>query len=205
MGTDIHAITQKKTPEGYEDVPHLWEQDRHYFLFAWLAGVRNGYGFAGVPTHTPIKPIAEPRGLPEDFAMDGDIHPCTKEMVNPRMQKYWNDKEDTGEWMGGHTHSWLTFSEILNAKLPAGVWRTGIISREEFEAWDGVTPPESWSGGISGGGIVVAEAPTLVDEKTTHVRIYFKQDNGTLDYFIDEIKRLKDLHGEGRVVFGFDS
>jgi hypothetical protein len=26
-----------------------------------------------------------------------------------------------------------------------------------------------------------------------------------LDYFVDEVRRLKELHGEVRVVFGFDS
>ena len=35
-------------------------------VFAALADVRNGYGFAGVPTHEAIKPISEARGLPED-------------------------------------------------------------------------------------------------------------------------------------------
>ncbi len=29
--------------------------------------------------------------------------------------------------------------------------------------------------------------------------------DGRLDYFIEEVRRLKDLHGEVRLVFGFDS
>lgn len=44
-----------------------WLYDgRSYNLFAILADVRNGYGFAGIPTGDGFVPIADPRGLPED-------------------------------------------------------------------------------------------------------------------------------------------
>jgi hypothetical protein len=59
MGTDVHAVWQAKKDGKWVDIASKWEQKRHYFLFAWLADVRNGFGFAGVSTHDPIKPIAD--------------------------------------------------------------------------------------------------------------------------------------------------
>lgn len=65
MGTDIHGVFQRRNPETkqWEDIPHKYEMNRHYQLFAMLAGVRNGTGFAGVKTGEPVKPISEPRGV----------------------------------------------------------------------------------------------------------------------------------------------
>lgn len=180
MGTDIHADTQKKTESGYKSVKSEWQQGRNYFLFAWLAGVRNGTGFAGTPTHTPIVPISEPRGLPPDIA-DRDID------------------------LGDHSFSWLTSTEILSAKKPTGVTRTGIVTIEEYREWDGVSSPQGWCGGISGRDIVVSD-PDSITEKTSHVQISWALNAANeLDYFVDEIRRLHELHGEVRVVFGFDS
>lgn len=67
MGTDIHGVFQRHNGAAWEDIASKYQQNRHYQLFAALAGVRNGVGFAGVPTGEAIKPIAEPRGLPADF------------------------------------------------------------------------------------------------------------------------------------------
>jgi hypothetical protein len=193
MGTDVHAVIQKRTDKGWEPVESKWEQNRHYFLFSWLADVRNGFGFAGVKTYAPIKPIADQRGLPDDFNIDRDG-------VAP--DPAW---EDEGHYIGDHSYSWLMASEILAAERPKGAWRTGVIPIEAFVAWDGVTPPEAWSGGITGGGIRVAESPVDVQPDSTHVRIYWRATEDALDYFVDEIKRLHAEHGDVRLVFGFDS
>lgn len=205
MGCDIHAMVQAKKDGQWVDVVSDWEQDRHYFLFAWLADVRNGFGFAGSATHRPIKPIAERRGLPDDFEVDGDEHKVTDIAVLGRRAGYLEPDEEPNLWMGDHSHSWLTFDEILSAPQPDKVWTTGIVPLEFFEAWDGHTQPDEWSGMISGPSINVAESPVEVDEKSTHVRIFWIKPSDTLKYFIDEIQRLKNLHGEGRIVFGFDS
>lgn len=210
MGCDVHAVWQAKKEGKWVDVASLWDQDRHYFLFSWLAGVRNGYGFAGVPTYTPVKPIAEPRGYPEDFDVEDDYHAAPIEAVDPRRAQ-WKDDDDKlpdGRyriWLGDHTHSWLSADEILATPSPDKVWRTGIVERAVFDSWDGHTPPKKWSGGISGAAIRVAEAPTEVKEESTHVRIWWLQPGDELKYFTDEVRRLKDEHGDVRVVFGFDS
>lgn len=182
MGTDVHAVFQAKKGDGWKTIESKWDQRRHYFLFSWLADVRNGYGFAGVPTYAPIKPIADQRGLPPGFDPSSDEHD-----------------------LGDHSFSWLTADEILAAPTPDRVWRTGVVPREFFDAWDGHTPPEAWSGDIAGGGVVVAPSPTNVTPESTHVRIWWMQPGDSLKYFTDEIQRLKDEHGEVRMVFGFDS
>lgn len=204
MGTDIHGIFQAKKDGRWIDVPHKWEENRHYFLFAWLADVRNGFGFAGVPTHEPIEPIAERRGLPNDFEITRDHgHPCSPDAYDPRRAGYGIDSDDPDYWMGDHSHSWLSADEILAAKRPQTV-RTGVVERKWFESWDGKTPPEAWSGSIAGRGIVTS-LPGEITDATTHVQIEWSTEGDELDYFVNEVRRLRDEHGDVRLVFGFDS
>lgn len=116
MGCDIHLYVEKRDGEGrwasadkwtpskyieegeperlevaYED---RFYRDRCYALFAILADVRNGIGFAGSPTGEGFKPISKPRGLPHD--------------VTPRVKK------DSKQWgVDGHSHSHQTLDELL--------------------------------------------------------------------------------------------
>lgn len=212
MGTDVHAVWQAKKNGEWVDVPSKWKQDRHYLLFSWLANVRNGFGFAGIPTYDAIKPIALPRGIPEDFeCVDGD-HPASLESVDDHRREWMlRYKEEyllpDGRyrvWIGDHSYSWLTADEILKAQRPGPVNRTGVIPIQEYRKWDGKTPLERWSGGISGPGIVVASMPSRITSKTTHVQVEWEAPDG-LDYFVDEVRRMKQEHGEVRLVFGFDS
>jgi len=156
MGTDIHTIFQKKTPEGWEDIDSDYEQKRHYYLFSWLADVRNGYGFAGVLTYDPVIPLSKPRGYPPDFQVEDDYHKIARSSLRGSGESYWieedqdpKDPDHLNLWMGDHSHSWLSGQEIL----------------------EGVPPPNK----------------------------------ETIDYFLYEVKRLTELHGEIRMVFGFDS
>ena len=180
MGCDIHPIFQRRANGKWVDVPTKYEGNRHYFLFAWLADVRNGYGFAGTPTHDPIQPIVAPRGLPQDFdTRDQDI--------------------------GDHSYSWLTADEILTAPLPSGVMKTGIVTLARFRKWDGKSQPQEWCDGIAGRGVVVANSDRLITPETTHVRIEWPAPTDEFAYFINEVRRLREEHGEVRMVFGFDS
>jgi hypothetical protein len=214
MGTDIHAVFQRKTADGWEDVPSFFEQDRHYYLFSILAGVRNGYGFAGVKTYEPVEPISEPRGLPEDFEGDADEHRVSgADLLPPYMREYSeSDLKEKGYlsvWLGDHSHSWLTADEILayaQKHRKASQIHSGVISIEEYRKWDGKRP-EAYCGGISGRDIKVAEsAVDAFEPGVTHVRVSWIEDAlEPISYFLEEIQRLKDLHGEVRMVFGFDS
>ena len=189
MGTDIHSVFQKRTENGWEDVGTNYDEPRHYVLFAWIGDVRNGYGFAGIKTHNKIVPLSSGRGLPEDFQHTvEDWEYCH------------GDK-----WLGDHSHSWLTADEILNA-TPPKIIRSGVITIEQYNKWDGGEPEGGWCGGISGPAVVLVESESEIDNKTTHIRVSWEEDTKEyFEYFINEVKRLKDLHGEVRFVFGFDS
>lgn len=213
MGTDIHGVFQRhdKATGQWHDVPSNYEQNRHYQLFAVLAGVRNGYGFAGVPTGEAVAPIAAHRGLPADFAIDGEAHPiATLEHMDPQRRRWHGGDDKLEVWMGDHSHSWLTGDEILAwaEKAPVAL-KTGIIERAQYEEWDGTSSPTSYCGGISGRDVVLVNDNAVEMEKApnwTHVRCHWQSAlRAELAYFFDEVARLVSEHGEVRFVFGFDS
>ena len=146
MGTDIHGVFQRHDAGKFVDVPSDYEFSRHYQLFAVLAGVRNGSGFAGIQTGEVVKPIAEPRGLPDDFeTTDEDVHPLASiELMEPWHRRHHEEGEPLEVWMGDHTHSWLTSDELLSWYENApSVVQHGVISREEYDAWDKQSWPAS--------------------------------------------------------------
>ena len=194
MGTDIHGVFQRQTADGWEDVPSKFEENRHYQLFAVLAGVRNGYGFAGAPTGEVVKPISEPRGLPPDFPCEDDEHPAP-----------------SGEslWMGDHSHSWLTAHEMLEwAEHAPVVTKTGVVSRETFATWDRKSRPAEYCAAVSGRGASTVEwhGGEPPAGRWAHIRVtWLSPLSEELSYFFDEVRRLQALHGQVRFVFGFDS
>lgn len=209
MGTDIHGIFQRRTKSGWEDVPTEYEFERHYQLFAVLADVRNGHGFAGVPTGEPVTPISAPRGLPPDFLHDDEEHPLADESLVPEFHREYYDNRLV-LWMGDHSHSWLTSDEILAwAEKAPTVVKVGVLSRDEYEKWDKTKRPSSYSGDVHGWTVVKINDNAVEKEKTpnwTHIRCSWTQDlSEELAYFFDEVKRLVREHGEIRFVFGFDS
>lgn len=112
MGCDIHSAIEFRTkagkwevyggvsrgvdPDGYSWIRPLEEgPGRNYDLFAVLADVRNGRGFAGHYTCDRITPIASPRGLPSDVSEDF--------------------KSISDHWVpDGHSHSWVSLEELSN-------------------------------------------------------------------------------------------
>lgn len=163
MGTDIHMVVQVRDGKTWKrstaTMPCTWCEgtgksrrtheecyfcngkkarpltfdDRSYYTFAILADVRNGHGFAGVDTGDGFIPIAEQRGVPEDF-----------EVIDYEL--------------GDHSFSWLTLRELL--VYPH--WERlstlrGEVSLEEFAKWDssGRGQPSTWCGGMSGPNVYV--------------------------------------------------
>lgn len=212
MGTDIHGMFQKQDErKAWVDVPTEYEFDRHYQLFAVLAGVRNGVGFAGCPTGDSVEPISEPRGLPDDFEVNGESeHPLTSLDLMPEWRRKFheNDSPPTA-WMGDHSFSWLTADEMLRwFNRDHSVIQYGVISRDQRESWDGVSRPYEYCGGIAGGSIfTVADTERHTRDDWTHVRVSWRSDlRKELGYFFREVQRLVDEHGPMvRFVFGFDS
>lgn len=211
MGTDIHGVFQRRTEHGWETVPSEYDEGRHYQLFAVLAGVRNGRGFAGIQTGEPVVPISAPRGLPADFALaGGDQHPVASvEMLAPWRLKYRVPDEPLEVWMGDHSHSWLTSAEMLTwyGNAPTVVQR-GVLDKEQYHAWDKVSPPEAYCGAVYGEGLVTINEAEVAHVKTPWTHVECTWESGLkqeLAYFFDEVRRLHDLHGGVRFVFGFDS
>lgn len=77
--------------DGAELVSETGFSERNYGLFAILADVRNGRGFAGDKIGEPTVPISAPRGIPAD-ASEG----------------YASEVDD------GHSHTWYLLSELLD-------------------------------------------------------------------------------------------
>jgi hypothetical protein len=141
--------------------------------------------------------------LTDDFE-GGEEHPVENVAVMGRRAGYLEEGEPPVMWMGDHSYSWLTADEILAAERPHHIRKDGVLSLAEYQKWDKVSQPEAWCGGVAGGNLVTS-LPSEIGPETTHVQVsWIRQDDG-LDYFVDEVRRLKELHGEVRLVFGFDS
>lgn len=120
MGCDIHLVAERRTEAGWEVIPgpmvpcwlcgrevragcyrcngtgeyrDRWYSDRLYVVFAALADVRNYAIVPGDEQPQPIKPVAMPRGLPDDMSAEG------RELIE--------DPDD------GHSDTWLTLDEVL--------------------------------------------------------------------------------------------
>ena len=219
MGTDIHcytevlrdgrwvAITEGLISDIYDGSD--WSKKRsydncdeiirgrHYDLFAFMAGARNGYGFAGVETGNAIEPISMPKGTPAN------------------VSDYVEDKLD---WC--HTKSHLSLSEIKSYDITGKVKikRGCITDRESFEYFLKHGRPDSWCGAASGLPVsndAYLEAIHMYkDDNSVRVITYveweipYSEMLSTLyDHAVPQLEKLsKDGKGEDvRLVFGFDS
>jgi len=214
MGHDIHGVFQRydKATSQWHDVSSSYDQGRDYQLFAILAGVRKER-FISTQTGYAVEPIAEPRGLPDDFKIVGNTHfVATIEHIDQRRREFLKEDEELKIWMGEHSYSWLTGDEMLDwFKEPHGheVVKTGILDRADYDLWDGVNQPTKYCGGISGPQVVMVNDDTIEKDQApnwTHIRCKWQVDLRTeLAYFFDEVERLVTEHGQIRFVFGFDS
>lgn len=132
--------TKKVSEEVYEG--------RSYDLFAILANVRNGRGFAGCKTGDGFVPMTDDRGIPEDVSDEG--------------------REYLGRYGGdGHSHTYMTLAEILTYDWEQVTWKEGVVSPIAFKEWADRGKkgyPTSYSGGVGGANVVMIE-PELMEEK----------------------------------------
>lgn len=229
MGCDIHLYQEKKVngkwvtadkwrmekDQGVESEyvtfeDRLWA-DRNYRLFAVLANVRNGYGFAGIVTGDPVLPIALPRGVPDDAC-----------------EQYKAEAERWGQ--DGHSHSWLTRHDLL-AYPWKSVRKQGLMLLSTYRRWKdagGEGDPDEWCGEAVGPGIekisenvalsldMKALAALQKDDDGMGERIYVTASWSTslradceefLEVAIPRLQELEDECGEGnaRLVFFFDN
>jgi len=125
-----------------------WYSGRNYDLFAILANVRNGRGFAGGDTGDGFKTMTSgQRGLPRDFEVDEYL----QNQDNPEHR---------------HSHNWVSLKEVLD--FPWKDLETkhrGYVGEWEFKAWlekGGTGGPNSWSGGVGGPGVRHVDVATMM-------------------------------------------
>lgn len=157
MGCDINFYVERRDGDRWVTCDRWTEEDgylhahdqlvteRNYDLFAILANVRNGQGFAGIDTGEGFVPLAMPRGIPEDCC--------------PEYKRLW---EESGE----HTPSYCTVAELLAYDWTRETLKRGILDLSEYLRWrpwyaNYKEWPRSWSGGISGPGIVIRDAEEI--------------------------------------------
>lgn len=152
MGCDIHSVAQvRKNGKWTSLVADVGGDDQNYNTFAVLADVRNGHGFAGSPTGDAWPVIAQPRGTPDDFPMDGTDHTAI------------SDGDGDPVWMGDHSHSWLTLAEMLEFwKRISGTLYTkiGVVTRADYDAIKAGTldRPKEWCSWKSGGAVIIVSS-----------------------------------------------
>lgn len=156
MGCDIHLYVEKKQPDGRWQAQGEFERERdedggwlshvgrrlytgrNYNLFAILANVRNGRGFAGIKTGEGFNPISEPRGVPDDASSD------YKAIV-----------EQWGE--DGHSHSHHTLRQLLDFDWTQVTTCQGWCDMAEYLPWAARghkrEGPREYCGCVNGRGI----------------------------------------------------
>lgn len=173
---------------------------RNYDVFAMLADVRNGRGFAGCDTGDGFNPIADPKGVPEDAS---DYY-----------------KQVVEEWDGdGHSHSYFSMEELDAYDWNQKTKHRGWVGIEEYKVFKEQGHPNSWSGGVDGGAVkhitnkemdeVIAGIFVIEGMPYTQV----EWESSYLDsakWFLEamkDVKKLKKLKGveDVRIVFFFDN
>lgn len=197
MGYDIHVVIQRQNGNIWETIPgpHPSElRRRDYDLFGILGNVRNGSGFAGVKTAEEWPSIAPDRGLPEGFIVD--------------------DNTDVGD----HSFTFIYLNELQEFDWDFTVNTLyGIVPAKTYEELKGQNVrPSSYSGGISGPGIVTYEPSNYELAKLDgnlaqkpYVRMSWTESarSATYDWAGKVIPYLEKL-ADGkplRLVMGFDS
>lgn len=178
-------------------------RERYYARFAILANVRNGFGFAGVPTGDALPFIQEGRGFPEGFQAD-------------------STGAFMGSWMGDHSFGYVTAQELLDYDFSRSNELTGVIPASYFEEMQakGETVPDSYSGAVWGPSISTYPSPEAYlsahpvpgsPPVDAYVRVRWTMAiRDTVGHeFVDEtipwLASLSDEPSDTFVIFGFDS
>ena len=183
----------------YEDNEILTDhpyEGRNYNVFAILANVRNGRGFAGVDTGDGFVPIAEPRGIPEDAS-----------------DYYKHQVEAYGE--NGHSHSYLTLQELLDYDWHGqSTVHRGWVNLENYRIYKETGKPKEWFGEVRGGLVkhVANEDMELpgVDEYT-YTQVEWRETYAeSAKDFLEALEKLKEISKrkdvlDVRIVFFFDN
>lgn len=180
MGTDIHFYVERRvdgqwvTADTWYDIKgepgrsvYKWGpdfdrlagpfySDRNYDLFAILADVRNGIGFAGVDTGSEVTPIAPPRGVPDDACAE----------YRAQVDALAHD---------GHSHSYLTVAELLAYDWTQRKKKRGWVTAKEFVRFALEGKPSAWCSMVDGGGIAHISNEEMRDLVESDARATFDE------------------------------
>lgn len=163
-----------------------WYRNRNYWVFAVLADVRNREG---------LKPIANPRGCPDDASLA------------VRHGNSWD-----------HTPSWLLVSELLAYDWARRTEHTGLLSMAEYKKWRKKKKrerPNDFCLGVHGGNVLteveadkrLASGKKCSNDEYVHVS-WEEAASSSCDDFVEFIHKWLVPVGppdQVRIVFGFDS
>ena len=189
MGTDIHMFLEVKEG-GFWNYHSEYNVLANHSLFAILADVRNGMGFAGCDTGDGFVPISNPRGLPEDACF----------LVEDKMDN-----------INFHTHSWLTLDEIINYDYAQTTILRGYVNPREYQLFKN-GDKFSYCGGTTREIVSNSEMDKLLEKSSfgpytqiewtsTYREVVGKEWND----FLDIMELINRQYDEARIVFGFDS
>lgn len=200
MGCDIHIITEIKKSNKWErvpDVPAAFDE-RNYYVFAWLANVRNSFDLDGF----------RPRGLPQDIS-GRKFEPY--ELEDDEEEPDFRIDFDDGDY---HSHSYLTLQEMLNKDKTDLLMEKCKVVRDFYQKFIEL-------GGVIPDGMTVsdrrADSGTLIDairesfEPVVIVRwpSSQKKENNPVFIGINQLQEIANKYGVSpnciRIVFAFDN
>lgn len=204
MGTDIHFYIEKKNKDDkWEKVivpDEILPRDRDYFLFAVLAGVRNGTGFAGCEIFKIISPYFEGRGIPSDTS----------------CQEIYDEDGDCDPRVGDHSQTWATLEELIGIDWDIPCLDIGYVDRKNYELLKKGENPKESCGDINGYHIKKTKNLDKFekDKSFTHVQVQWYTSPLKKCYFRTFIEEVlpraagvwrKEDRKSVRVLIGFDS
>lgn len=170
--------------------------ERNYDVFAMLADVRNGHGFAGVDTGDGFVPIAAPRGFPPD--------------VSEYVRRQSVD----------HTPSWVSLDELNAYDWTRTTKHRGVVNTAGFLEFREKGKPTSYSGGVFGASIAMVtneDMQAIIDGKKevdgtpyTVVEWEVTYEEAAGSFFTETLPKLREIRAKPgvldlRIVFFFDS
>jgi len=199
MGCDIHMWAEVYT-DRWEIVGDVFDnlsgwgaskthepwQGRSYDLFAILADVRNGEGFAGCDTGNRLTPISDPRGEPDDAS-----------------EEYMEHVIEYG--CNGHSHSWLTIAELKAFDWQQTATHRGWVDAEQYRSILVNGIPDGWAGDVWGPE-KVSNAEILLTPSHAYTKVEWSNTYAECvpDFVNHTIPALESL-GDSRIVFFFDN
>jgi hypothetical protein len=198
MGTDVFGVFEKRENGRWEYITDFYDGQRGH-LRAWL-GWSDGRLWSEPQSGDDFRtfPIAPSRGLPNDFDYSEGIYRVDATRYTT---------------VGRLDCSWLQADEILNAlpilgirslTVPIGVYEKAWEHESDIARWQEITGlcQETWLPKLVG----VSSCPEGFLHGTRGIPVkclYDFSEDEDLSYFTDEVRQLRDFHGEVRFVYGF--